>query len=121
MVPLPSPAALAGRNCDGAISAQLSPLTAFAATKLFSSAFTSRIKVCVTIGGVRGERTISLSQVLCDQPVAVPVPSGQGGAEGVHGAVRPPRQRIERGPRPNRFPPQPVGRLPAELHRLLGL
>ena len=69
----------------------------------------------------RGERTISLSQVLRDEPVAVPVSSGQGRAEGVHRTERPPRERAQRSARPDRLPPQPVGRLPPELHRLLGL
>ena len=95
----------------------------FAEHQLFSSAFTSRIKTFVTIVGGRaaGERTISLPQILRDQPDAVPLSSGQGRAEGVHRAEWPQRQRTERGARPHRLPPQPVGRLPPELHRLLRL
>ena len=54
-------------------------------------------------------------------PSPCPYLAGQGRAEGVHRAQRPPCERTQRGARPHRLPPQPVGRLSPELHRLLGL
>ena len=70
---------------------------------------------------VAGERTLPLPEILRDEPEPVPVPAGQGRAEGVHRAQRPPCQRTQRSARPDRLPPQPVGRLSAKLHRLLRL
>ena len=67
------------------------------------------------------ERTFPLSAFLRDEPVALPLSRGQGRAEGLHRAQRPPCQRAQRGARPDRLPPQPVRRLSPELHRLLRL
>src|SRR5215210_2227817 len=93
----------------GLIPAQWPGLTVFRAPQVFSTAFTSRIKAGVTNGGPPGERTLSLSQVFRDQSEPVPVSPGQGRAEGLHRAVGPPFERAQRGARPDRIPPQPVG------------
>src|SRR4029078_5499340 len=95
--------------------------TSFRASKPFSTAFTGSIKRCVTIGEGPGERAIPLSQILRDQSEPVPVPSGQGRAEGFHGAFGPPFERAQRGARPHRLPPQPVRGVSPELHSLLRL
>ena len=56
--------------------------------------------------------------VLPDRAVALPLPAGPGGAEGVHASGRRARARAQRPPHPRRLPPQPVDRLSAGLRDL---
>ena len=65
-----------------------------------------------------GERTLPFPSVFRDDPAPCPYLPGQDRAEGVHRADRAARRRPQRRARPDRFPPQPGRRLPAELHRL---
>jgi len=66
-------------------------------------------------------RTFSFPAFLRHQPGALPLSAGQDRTEGVHGTQRQQCGRTQRRAGPNRFSPQPVGRLSAELRRLCGL